>query len=426
MKKLFLFLVFGTLVVLKPVSAQTIPDYSKIDILLVRGDYKKVIDTCLMILKTDSLNPDLHFKMGLAYQNLLQDDKSFECFLKASVINPGSSSYSFMVAKGYFSKGKTNLAKPLLHNLFLNDTLNWTYAYYLTSIYMQEKNYLEALNVYMQFYDRDSTDYALLDKIGFALLRMGFYPTAIKYYNKSLAINKQNVSSIKNLSFLYASTLRVDTALKLLTMGMTIDTTDMDLHIRRAALNFSMNYTKRALDDYLKILATGDSTVLYLKRSGIGYSNNLQPKEAIKYLRLALNKDSSDVETCNFLARNYTTLKDYKSSAFYYRHIIKTLNPFNVQTNMSYYLLAESLKNDGKYEEAISNYLLFQKFRSDLNIDLTIANIYDEKLKNFPKAIYHYELYLRNLKIIKPNASSDYTETIRKRLEYLKNPKPTN
>ena len=176
-----------------------------------------------------------------------------------------------MVAKGYYVKGKNKLARPLLENLCAADSMNWTYAYYLTSIYMQEKMYDESLKVYQRFYNRDSTDCVILDKIGFALLRKGFYPTAIEYYNKSLAMNRENISSIKNLSFLYASTLRADTALKLLTMGIEIDPTDLDLYIRRAELNFSYNYTKRALDDYLKIMATGDSTVLYIKRAGIGY-----------------------------------------------------------------------------------------------------------------------------------------------------------
>ena len=125
--------------------------------------------------------------------------------------------------------------------------------------------------------------------------------------------------------FFYASTKRIDTALQILTKGIKIDPTDMDLLVRRAALNYSRNYTKRALDDYLKILISGDSTVLYLKRAGIGYSNNFQPKEAVKYLLIAYNKDSSDIEVSRYLGQNYKKLNDLKNSAYYYSHIINTL-----------------------------------------------------------------------------------------------------
>jgi tetratricopeptide (TPR) repeat protein len=395
-------------------------DYSKIDMMLGRGEYNKVIDTCNLILSADSLNDIIYYKMGLAYQNFLPDDKSFDCFLKASLLSPENKLYKFMVAKGYINKGKNKQAMPLLDSLYKNDTLNWTYAYYLTTIYMLEKKYKESLRIYYRFYEKDSSNYVILDKIGFAWLRMGFYPTAIEFFNKSLALNKENIPSIKNLSFLYASTLRGDTALKLLTMGLAIDPTDMDLYIRRAALNFSFNYTKKALDDYLKLLATGDSTLLYIKRAGIGYNYNLQPEQAVKYLLIAYKKDSTDFEVSTFLARNYEKLKDFKNSAFYYRSIINNLNPFLMQLSYSYVSLAEILKSDGLYKESIDNFLLGQKFGPDRNTDMIIANIYDEKLNDIPNAIRYYQRVLNSSKKDNIPASSKYYESVEKRIDFLK------
>ena len=420
MKKLFLLPIFLTSLHLSNVFAQTTPDYSKIDIMLGRGEYIRVIDTCNLILSADSLNDVIHYKMGLAYQNFLPDDKSFDCFLKASSIADDNKLYKFMVAKGYINKGKSKLALPLLEELYESDTLNWTFAYYLTSIYMPEKKYDESLKIYQRFFERDSSDYIILDKIGFALLRKGFYPAAIEYYNKSLAINPGNVGSIKNLSFLYASSLKGDTALKLLTMAMEIDSTDLDLYIRRAALNFSYNYTKRALDDYLKILATGDSTLLYIKRAGIGYHYNLQNEKAIEYLKIAFKKDSTDFEVSTFLARSYERMKDYKYSAIYYRSIIRNLNPYLMQLSYSYVALAQILKSDGLYKDAIDNYLSGQKYGPERNTDIIIANIYDEKLNDIPNAIRYYQKVLNNYKLHKMQASSEYHESVQKRLDFLK------
>ena len=425
MKKLFLILISFALLHFSNSFAQTTPDYSKIDMLLGRGEYNRVIDTCKLILSADSLNDVIYYKMGLAYQNFLPDDKSFDCFLKAASLAPDNKLYKFMVAKGYNNKGKNKLAMPLLESLYEADTMNWTYAYYLTSIYMLEKKYDESLKIYQRFYEKDSSDYVVLDKIGFALLRKGFYPTAIEYYNKSLAINPKNIGSIKNLSFLYASTLRADTALKLLTMGIEIDSTDLDLFIRRAALNFSYNYTKRALDDYLKIMATGDSTLLYIKRAGIGYHYNLQNKKAVEYLKIAFKKDSTDFEVSTFLARSYERMKDYKNSAFYYRSIIRNLNPFLMQLSYSYVSLAQILNSDGLYKEAIENYLLGQKFGPERNTDIIIANIYDEKLNDIPNAIRYYQKVLTNYKNNKVPALSKYYESVQKRLDFLKEKQAT-
>lgn len=424
MKRITLAILLAIIVLPFSIFAQVKSDNSKIDIMLIRGDYKEVIDTCQMILSSDTLNSEIYYKMGLAYQNLIIDDKSFECFLHAAKISPGNNTYSFMVAKTYYNKGKPNLAKPILQKLCAVDSMNWVYAYYLTSILMQETRYDESLEIYNRFYQQDTLNYIFLDKIGFAYLRKGNFDTSIEYFNRSLAINNRNVTTLKNIAYLWAVTYKIDTAIQILTRAIELDPADIDLYVRRASMNYSKNYTKRALDDYLKVLGSGDSSFLYLKRVGVGYTNNFQPKEAVEFLLKAYSKDSSDYEVSNYLAQNYQKLKDLKNSAYYYRHIIKTINPVMQQLRMTYYLLAEVLKSDGLYKEAITYYLQGQEFNSESNITLIVANLYDEKLKDIPKAIHYYELYLENTKNLKlNNRSAEYVDSIKKRLDYLKNQK---
>jgi len=423
MKRIILTFLLVILVVSRPVQAQNKPDNSQIDMMLIRGDFKKVIDTCIKILAVDSLNSEVYYKLGLAYQNLLSDDKSFDCFLKASAISPENNNYNFTVAKSFYNKGKNNQAKPLLLELCAADSMNWTYAYYLTSIYMQEGKHDESIKIYERFYEQDSVNYLFMDKIGFACLRKGDSEKAINMFNSSLALNQKNINAMKNLAYLYAISNRIDTAIQLLTNGIQIDPADMDLYARRAALNYSINYNKRALNDYLKILSSGDSSVLYLKRAGIGYTNNLQPKEANVYLLKAYQKDTSDLQVLSFLARNYERIGDLKKSAYYYTHINDILSPFVFQLGMNYILLAEVLKSDSLYSKAISTYLKSQEYRSDISIYITIANLYDEKLKDIPKAIQYYELFLNRLKSTRDRFSPNYIEAIKKRVESLKKTK---
>jgi tetratricopeptide (TPR) repeat protein len=419
MKKTILMLIIIPLL-FTTAAGQQKSDYSKIDLMLIRDDFNKVVDTCHLILATDSLNPEIYYKMGLAYQNILPDDKSFDCFLKAAAISPENDKYSFMLAKGYYNKGKMAEAKPLLQKLYSIDSLNWSYAYYLTSIYMQERRYNESLEIYKRFYQKDSANYIILDKMGFVSLRKGEYIDAIDLYNRSLTLNEKNVNALKNLSFLYASTKRIDAALLLLTEGIEIDPTDMDLYVRRAALNYSRNYTKRALDDYLKILISGDSTVLYLKRAGIGYSNNFQPEEAVKYLLIAYNKDSSDIEVSRYLGQNYKKLNDLKNSAYYYNHIINTLTPVMQQLSFTYFTLAEVLKADSLYNEAIAAYLKSNEYSPFVSAYMIIANLYDEVLNDRPKAIHYYQLFLDEFRKNRGPFQTDYIESVKKRFEFLK------
>jgi tetratricopeptide (TPR) repeat protein len=400
--------------------AQDKPDNSKIDIMLIRGEFKKAIDTCTQILNRDTLNSEVYYKLGVAYQNLLSDDKSLDCYLKAAAISPDNNNYIFTVAKSYINKGRPGQAKPLLLKLCAADSMNWPYAYYLTSIFMQEGNYDESIKIYYRFYKKDYNNYIFTDKIGFAWLKKGDTDKAVDMFNRSLELKPKDTNAMKNLAYLYAGTIGADTALKLLSKGIAIDSTDIDLYVRRAAINYTISDFKLALNDYRKILSSGDSSVLNLKRAGISFAKTNQPKPAVEYLLKAYAKDAADYEIMAVLAQNYALLKDLKSSAFYYRNVIKILSPVGTQLGINYLLLAEVLKSDNQFADAINAYIKSQEFRSDNSVYMIIANLYDEKLNDTPKAIRYYELYLDKIKNSRDKRDTEYTESITKRIESLK------
>jgi tetratricopeptide (TPR) repeat protein len=393
---------------------------SGIDIMLIKGNYEKVIDTCNQILAYDSLNPEIFYKMGIACQNILEEDLSLNYFSRAAALDPDNKLYNYMLAAGYYGKGKYSLAEPLLRKLCSIDSMNWVYAYYLTGIYMQKGKFDDAIDVCKRFLKKDSTNHIYLDRIAFAYLKKEDFSKAIDLYNQSLSVNNKNLSALKNLAYMYSVTMRSDTAIQLLTNGIEMDSSDVDLYVRRAQLYYLKKYTKRALDDYLVVLSTGDSSKIYLKRAGIGYCNNFQPKLAINYLLKAYNKDSSDFETCNYLGQSFYKLKDMKSSIYYYNKAIKLLTPINIQLGLTYILYAESQKSNGMYKEAIASYLKGQSIKPDPNIYMIIANLYDEKVNDRGKAIYYYQMFLDNLKNARMSFTPDYALTIKNRLEYLK------
>jgi len=401
------------------IYAQVTDKISALDRMLLQGKYQNVIDSCRKTLVKDSLNAELYFKMGMALQNTLAEDEALSAFKKAVSLDSSSTNYKYILAKGYYSKSKNKLAEPILANLYRNDTLNWTYAFHLTSIYMQNNRFDDAIRIYDRFLKKD-TNNVYLDKKGFVMLKKGEYDIATELYEKSLKLKPDNTSAIKNLAFLYTADNRPDTAVYILTEGIGYDPDDMDLYARRAQINYARNYTKRALDDYMVIVGSGDSTELYLRRIGIGYCNNLQQNLAKKYLLLAYRKDSSQSETCSYLGQTYYKLKDLKRSIYYYERVLKLLSPYNLTTRLTYILLAESLKEDRQYKNALNNYNKAQQIKIDPNIYWIMANIYDEQMDDKKNAIRYYQLYLDNLKLAGGTVSLEAIEAIRKRMEFLK------
>jgi tetratricopeptide (TPR) repeat protein len=115
-------------------------------------------------------------------------------------------------------------------------------------------------------------------------------------------------------------------------------------------------------------------------------------------------------------------MKDMKNSIYYYKKVLKILTPVNTQMGLTYVLCAESQKVNEDYRAAIASYLKAYAINSDPNINMIIANIYDEKLNNKERAIYYYQRFLNTLKSSKMKFKPDYIQTIQKRLDFLKKP----
>jgi tetratricopeptide (TPR) repeat protein len=403
-----------------PLAAQEPSVNTSIDKMLIKGNYSQALDTCSRLLSHDSLNAEIYYKMGIAYQNLLKDDQALSSFYHAVRLDPAKMVYNLQLARSYYKEEKYNLAEPIFTKLCSEDSLDWVYGYYLSTIYMIHDRYDNAIMIYKRFLRQDSANYIYLDKLAFAMLKKGENQDAIDLYNKSLSLNSRDVIAIKNLAYLYTAELNPDTAIYLLSEGIKIDSADMDLYSRRAQIYFYRNYNKKSLADYEVLLASGDSSEINLKRAGIGYCNLMKPDEAIKFLQKAYLKDSSDYETSSYLGQSYFSLKDIKKSIYYYNKVIEILNPIYRQMGQSRMLLAESQKERGLYRKALENYQLAQAINPDPNIWMIIANIYDEKLNNRTRAIYYYQKFVDTFKNSKTPFVPEYIESVKKRIEYLK------
>jgi tetratricopeptide (TPR) repeat protein len=135
---------------------------------------------------------------------------------------------------------------------------------------------------------------------------------------------------------------------------------------------------------------------------------------------MAYKTDSADYETSSFLGQCYYKTKDMKNSIYYYKRVIDILTPVNTQLGLTYVLSAESQKSNENYRDAIASYLKAYAINTDPNLNMTIANIYDEKLNNKEKAIYYYQRFLNAQKNSKMKFPPEYIEKIEKRVVFLK------
>jgi len=407
------------LLISSALSAQTSSIDNQLDALLIQGEYNDVVTRCSEMIKSDSLNPETYYKLGLAYQNMMLTDKSIDAFLHAVKLVPDSKKYNLSLAKYYYSSGKAKLALPIFTNLCAQDSLNWVYSYYLSDIYMQKGLYENALPIYTRFYSLDTTNTLYLDKIAFCNLRMENYEKSIELYEKSLSINSKNIPALKNLSYLYYRKNMIDTAIYQLNRGIGYDSTDFDLFNRRGDIYYSQNLHYKAGADYYRVLSSGDSSKIVLKKLGIGLAYNSQSIEALKYLKAAYKKDSNDFEISSYIGQTFYNLKQYKKSIIYYNKVLKLLSTINKQTDYTYTLIADTYRDSSLYDEAIKYYNKSLSNRYSARVCMTIANLYDEKIKNFDKAISYYNLFLNSLDKNEFALGPEYIANVKKRMDWL-------
>jgi len=404
---------------LLPLTGQEDKAMLNIDLMLIHGEFNRAVDTCLIILKTDSLNHKIWYRLGQGYQNLPPDEKSFDCFLKASVLDPGNSLYKFMVGKSFYEKNRNTKAKPLFLELCKADSMNWSYAYYLTSILMAQRNYDDAIKIYKRFYERDSVNYIILDRLGFAYLRKKEYRTSIDFFERSLDKHGENLNVIKNLSYLYPFVNKTNKAVEILTQGIEIDSMDMDLYVRRANIYFAQRIPDFYLKDYLNILASGDSSFLYLKRAGIGFAHSNMWKDATFMLEKAYKLDSSDYDVLDYLGLSFSRLKEHKKSLYYYLRKEAQITALSWELYQTYISIGYEYLAEKNYSEAVNYFLLSLEKGRNENLLMAVANIYDEKLNNVPKAIRYYRQFLSEARKQGTSMTDEYVGKVRKRLEYL-------
>jgi len=383
------------LLILILVSIAIVARPQNVDELIAKANYKECLSLCQGMLCKDSTNADLHYKCGLAYQNLLMNDKALKSFRKAVQLSPENKMYVFSLAKVYHSNGKSAAAIPLFEQAYKADTLNFVSAYYLADAYYQRGFTDLALAMYQTMNKRDTTNTLVMDRIAACYLKKGWTRRSINAYRKSLELNEYGISAIKNLSYIYYKTNMPDSALFLLDKGIKADSMDIDLYSRRGDVYYGETYYYRSQVDYQRVLASGDTTAVMLKRIGIGLIANDNHAKAEDFLLKSYLRDTTDAETCVVLAKCYLGLNQNDKKDFYFDKAVKQVSTFYKTLGGLYRTMGWACFLKKQYKESSEYYKRSLEIDYDSDVCRHLASsVYEHYLKDRANAIKYYTLFL--------------------------------
>jgi tetratricopeptide (TPR) repeat protein len=314
---------------------------------------------------------------------------------------------------------------------------------------LQEGKLPEAQSVYLQLYEKDSTQINTLFSLASIEKNRGYRHKAKAYYHKIIALDSNNFNAYKQLATL-ADEVNITEKLKYLQKANSLNHIDATIVNELCQIYIQENNFKQANEvlapalaadtgniNLLKlkmpiimaekkynhaikigesILNSGDSSTVVITHLANSYLSKLDYRNALRYF-IKIKETPDDKEDLLYnIAICYRGIRDHKNATTYLNQAIeKGISP---KTASYYGLLGESLENSNKIEDAINAYKRGLLFENNGSLYYNIALAYETKLNDKKNAIANYNLYLANYKGIKRNPR--LASYIKNKIEELK------
>ena len=260
----------------------------------------------------------------------------------------------------------------------------------------REKAYKECIDMCRKIMATDTIP-DILAMTGDAYRFTGKADSALAYYNRYLTIRPLHSKTVSKKADILLTAKKYDAVLKMTTDFLKAKPDDMTvLPIHGLALHLDKKY-RPSLEAFEKQLSLGDST--YSVRYYLGLNHYMMDNilQAEKEFDTAYSIDSSDVSLVYYMAE--TKSRRYNGttpeSERLYEKALKMLEPDPMMMHNIYGSRAMSFHKVEDYRTAIIYYELSYRYNpKNISAISSIAYCY-ERLKEYDKALEHYERYLK-------------------------------
>ena len=285
-------------------------------------------------------------------------------------------------------------SKQAFSHVISIDTFNQLSLTQLASIYEKEGNTPKAVKYYTQLikYYPDNAIYNR--KLAQNYAKAGAIIDAFRHYNAAHKLNPNDIFSIKGISEIFLQNQQYEDADILLNKGLTLDTTNIDLHQLLARSKYKQK-------DY-------DSTIYYLKQINgrvdlspyfnklLGYSliQIDSFEQSIFYLQKALSDNGNKEYVHYYLATAYDNLDDELNSEHHYTKALEE----GISPNIAIYhkSLAKINNDRNKLREAIDHYRDAYRYDEDPVLLFYLGRASDVYYKDKNIAVNYYKRYTKS------------------------------
>ncbi len=321
-------------------------------------------------------------------------------YLKAiSVLEEGNDAFqdvriAKLLANSLFNTGQYNKALPILE--LHNDDPEMLIKQVRT-LEFYDKNQ-SAINLLKNSLEKDSLNINSLELLARIYTKIDSIDLAITNYEKLIDQNPNNQLVMQRLINLYIQNKQYTEAIELCDYVLYTDSCNLKFIKLKGIASFVRKDFPMAEWCFQDLVDNGDSTILTLKNLGISQYNLFGYDDAIENLSIVFKKNDKDFEAVYFLGLSHLKRNEAQEGLDYLKYAEKLLEPNPIILSTMYIEKALFYTRIREFNKAVDSYeIAFNHIPKPEHI-FYIAEIYRNDLKDYDKALRHYEKFLELLK----------------------------
>ncbi len=354
------------------------------------------------------------------YDQIISETKKLETaddyfwYSKALIQKRDFNNAILILQKGYEIFEDEKIAKLLANTLYNTGQYNKALPYF--EFYADDyEMFVKQIKV-LEFYDKnkkaitllenavetDSLNSELLELLARNYAKVDSANLAINYYNKIIDINPENQLVLQRLTNLYIQNKKYIEAINLCDYALEKDSTNLKFIKYKGMASFAIKDFQMAEWCFQDLVDSGDSTIFTLKNLGISQYNLNGFDESIENLSKVVEKNDQDFDAVFFLALGYLKRNETEKGLFYIEYARELLEPNPIILSTLYSEKALFYIRIKEFDKAVESYEIAYENSFKPDIMFYVGSLYYNDLKNYDKALLHFENYLDLIKDLKP------------------------
>lgn len=287
--------------------------------------------------------------------------------------------------------GRLPDAENYYQRVYQLDTTNTGALFNLGNINMRRGNNAKALIYYKRIAAADSTNFAVYKQLATLSQSTGDVTGMLVYLQKANKLNPQEPDVAYNLASLMITLKQFPHAAKILDTAIVADTSNMLLQQGLAQVDYQLKKYPETIAVCTKLVANGEKSNAIV--SWLAISNYMLKKyqECIDAYAL-LGDDMQNETSFYYTGMAYKALNKQKEAIIYFDKATK--DAISAYVNDYYAEMADSFDKLHLTKKAIAAYQRSLYFKEDGLVFYSLANIYDDQLKDKRSAVKYYRKYL--------------------------------